>query len=96
MGSGADFFESAAAVVMSSSVTCSHRLIKEKSGSPGFKDLERISVFATSQYTGRGFPSPLSSKGPEEQLQHFGSIANLGRASVQDLLPFLSRDRPRS
>jgi excinuclease UvrABC nuclease subunit len=25
-------------------------------------------------------------------LQHFGSIANLGRASVQDLLPFLSRD----
>jgi DNA repair protein RadC len=26
-------------------------------------------------------------------LQHFGSIANLGRASVQDLLPFLPRDQ---
>ena len=26
-------------------------------------------------------------------LQHFGSIANLNRASVQDLLPFLPRDQ---
>jgi hypothetical protein len=26
-------------------------------------------------------------------LQHFGSTANLGRASVQDLLPFLPRDQ---
>jgi hypothetical protein len=28
-------------------------------------------------------------------LQHFGSIANLGRASVQDLLPFLSTRQGR-
>jgi DNA repair protein RadC len=26
-------------------------------------------------------------------LQHFGSIASLGRASVQDLLPFLPREQ---